>query len=122
MFQIAEQNRGHLSSTLYYKYGFALMEVDLTIEQCSQMLQVISQNAKHLMLPRWCPSDLLQIGAQKRSFYLIMRGQTTLILPGLAFENSASIQAENQRLNHEISNLESFVLCEDPKIEIQFNC
>ena len=40
----------------------------------------------------------------------------------LAFEtkNTASIQIENQRLNHEISNLESFVLCEDPKIEIQF--
>jgi putative intracellular protease/amidase len=40
----------------------------------------------------------------------------------LAFEteNTASIQTENQRLNHEISNLESFVLCEDPKIEIQF--
>jgi hypothetical protein len=40
----------------------------------------------------------------------------------LAFEteNTVSIQIENQRLNHEISNLESLVLCEDPKIEIQF--
>ena len=92
-----------------YTASMALTEVDLAIEQCSQMLQVISQNAKHLMLPRWCPSDLLQIGAQKKSFYLAFE-----------VENSASIQAENQRLNHEISNLESFVLCEDPKIEIQF--
>jgi hypothetical protein len=49
----------------------------------------------------------LQIGVQKRS---------------LAFEaeNSASIQAENQRLNHEINSLEKFVLSEDPKIEIKF--
>jgi hypothetical protein len=40
----------------------------------------------------------------------------------LAFEaeNSASIQAENQRPNHEISSLDKFVLSEDPKIEIKF--
>jgi hypothetical protein len=40
MLQIVEQSGSQLSATLYYKYG--LMEVDLTIEQCSQMLQEIS--------------------------------------------------------------------------------
>ena len=65
------------------------------------------QKAKHLIQPKCYLWDLLQIGVQKRS---------------LAFEaeNSASIQAENQRLNHEINSLEKFVLSEDPKIEIKF--
>jgi hypothetical protein len=40
----------------------------------------------------------------------------------LAFEteNTVSIQTDNQKLNLEISNVESFVLCEYPKIEIKF--
>jgi hypothetical protein len=45
MFQIAEQNGGQLSATLYYKYH--------TTGQCSQMLQEISHKAKHLIQPKW---------------------------------------------------------------------
>ncbi len=35
-------------------------------------------------------------------------------------ENSASIQAENERLKQEISSLKIFCLCKDIKVEIEF--
>jgi hypothetical protein len=35
-------------------------------------------------------------------------------------ENSASIQAENERLKQEISSLENFSLCKDLKVELKF--
>ena len=80
MFQIAEQNGGHLSATLYYKYGFdgsgshhRAMQPDAAGDQ---------PECKTLNATQMVPLRLLKIGAQKRSFYLIMRGQTTLILPG----------------------------------------
>jgi hypothetical protein len=123
MFQIAEQNGGHLSATLYYKYGFdgsgshhRAMQPDAAGDQ---------PECKTLNATQMVP---LRLVANRGSEEIILFDNERPNNPHssrpvrLAFEveNSASIQAENQRLNHEISNLESFVLCEDPKIEIQF--
>jgi hypothetical protein len=95
MFQIAEQNGGHLSATLYYKYGFdgsgshhRAMQPDAAGDQ---------PECKTLNATQMVPLRLVA-----------NRSSEEIILFDNERPNSASIQAENQRLNHEISNLESF--------------
>jgi hypothetical protein len=122
MLQIAEQNGGQLSATLYYKYGFdgsgshhRAMQPGAAGDQPDGKTHNATQ-----MLP-------LRLVANRGSEEIILydnerQNNHSSRSVRLAFEteNTVSIQTENQRLNQEISNLESFVLCEDPKIEIQF--
>ena len=127
MFQIAEQNGGHLSATLYYKYGFdgSGSRQSIPIYSMQPDASGDQPEGKTLNATQMVPLILVaNRGSEEIILYDNERPNNTHSSRPvrLAFEaeNSASIQAENQGLNHEISNLESFVLCEDPKIEIQF--
>ena len=123
MFQMAEQNGGQLSATLYYKYGFdgsgshhRAMQPDAEGDQ---------PEGKSLYATQMVP---LRLVANSSSEEVILYDNERPNNPHssrpvrLVFktENSASIQAENQRLKQEINSLEKFVLSEDPKVEIEF--
>jgi hypothetical protein len=116
MSQIAEQNRGHLSATLYYKYGFDGSGSHYSGRAIQPDAAGDQPECKTLNATQMVP---LRHVANRGSEEIILYDNERPNNPHfsrpvrLAFEaeNSASIQAENQRLNYEISNLESFVLC-----------
>ena len=127
MFQIAEQNGGHLSATLYYKYGFdgSGSRQSIPIYSMQPDASGDQPEGKTLNATQMVP---LRLVANRGSEEVILYENERPNNPHssrpvrLAFEteNSASIQAENQRLKQEINSLEKFVLSEDPKIEIEF--
>jgi hypothetical protein len=123
MFQIAEQNGGQLSAILYYKYGFdgsgshhRAMQPDAAGDQPEgKTLNAIQMGPLRLAANRGSEEIILYENERPNNPH-----SSRPVRLAFETENSASIQAKNQRLKQEINSLEKFVLSEDPKIEIKF--
>ncbi len=107
MFQIAEQNGGHLSATLYYKYGFEgsgshhrAMQPDAAGDQPEGKTLNAAQMVPLRLVANWGSEEIILYDNETNNSH-----SSRPVRLAFEAENSASIQAENQRLNHEISNL-----------------